>query len=124
MQLAFRSVRVLVISGILLSAQTFSAAEDDAIAVIASLHSASLAEAGQELSLEQRVAAHVVRCAPGVGGLALDDELEPPRRRDRRHHCERLAAAVELGTLLDMRFEVAHQLVGPAGGLAVVAVVV
>jgi phospholipid transport system substrate-binding protein len=63
MQLAFRSVRVLVISGILLSAQTFAAAEDDAIAVIASLHSAILAEAGQELSLEPRVAA----LAPVIG---------------------------------------------------------
>ena len=43
---------------------------------------------------EEGVATHVVGRSAGVPGFALDDELEPPCRRDRRHRRERLPAAV------------------------------
>ena len=46
------------------------------------------------------------------------DELEAPRARDRRDDRERLAAAVELGPLLDVRLEVADELVRAPRGLA------
>ena len=67
---------------------------------------------------EQGVAAHVVRRPARVAGLALDEQLEPARARDGRHDRERLAAAVELGPLLDVRLEVPHELGGAPGGLA------
>ena len=67
---------------------------------------------------EQGVATHVVGRSAGVTRLALHDQLEPPGAGDRRHHRERLTAPIELGPLLDVRLEVADQLVRAPARLA------
>ena len=67
---------------------------------------------------EKRVAAHVVGGSAGVPGLPFDREEKAARTGDRGDDGERLASAVELGPLFDMRLEVSDELVGPASRLA------
>ena len=55
---------------------------------------------------------------PAWRASPFDLQLEPPRTRDRRHHRERLAAAVELRSLLDVRLEIADELGRAPSGLA------